>query len=53
MALCLINQKHYDRALQMLELVLKSDSKNEKALMRKCSALIYLVDYDKAQKCLN
>ena len=48
MALCLINQKHYDRALQMLDLVLKSDRKNEKALLRKCSAHIYLVDYDKA-----
>ena len=36
----------------MLEMVLKSDSKNEKALLRKCSAHIYLVEFDKANKII-
>ena len=52
MALCLINDKKPDRALQMLELVLKIDPTNEKALLRQCGAHIDLVDFDKATKVL-
>ena len=52
MALCLINDKKPNRALQMLELVLQIDPSNEKALLRQCGAHIDLVEFDKASKVL-
>lgn len=52
MALCLINQKKYARALQMLDQVDKIDKKNEKALLRKCQCQIELVNYEKANQIL-
>lgn len=36
MGQCLIQQKKYERAIDMLEQALKVDSKNEKALLRQC-----------------
>ena len=52
MALCLIRSKKYDRALSLLDQVIKIDPINEKAPMRKCMAYIELVDYERANKCL-
>ena len=52
MALCLIRSKKFDRALSMLDQVVKIDPKNEKAMMRKCMAYIEMVDYERANKCL-
>lgn len=52
MALCLIRSKKYERALSMLDQVVKIDPKNEKAHMRKCMAYIEMVDYERANRCL-
>ena len=52
LALCLIGQKKYDRAIQMLDQVLKIDQKQEKALIRKCTCYIELVEYDKAEQTI-
>ena len=52
MALCLISEKKFERSLQMLEMVLKIDKNNEKALLRACASYIELVQYDKAEKVL-
>jgi len=52
MALCLIRSKKFERALSMLDQVVKIDPKNEKAMMRKCMAYIEMVDYERANKCL-
>jgi tetratricopeptide (TPR) repeat protein len=37
LALCLMGQKKYERAIKMLDQVLKIDNKQEKALIRKCT----------------
>lgn len=46
LALCLMGQKKYERAIKMLDQVLKIDNKQEKALIRKCTCYIELVEYD-------
>ena len=52
MALCLMNNKHYDRALGMLEKVLELEKTNEKALIRKCNCLIEVADYGGSETVL-
>mmetsp|Transcript_5468 Transcript_5468/g.9256 ORF Transcript_5468/g.9256 Transcript_5468/m.9256 type:complete len:197 (-) Transcript_5468:455-1045(-) len=52
LALCLSNQHHFERAIQMLDQVLKVDPKNEKALLRKSNALVESCEFDRAERLL-
>ena len=52
LALCLINQKLFARAIQMTDKVLEIDRLNHKALHRKCLAAIELSDYSTAKTVL-
>lgn len=52
LALCLINQGKFSRAIQMTDKVLELDKINHKALHRKCQAAIELSDYATAKTVL-
>jgi len=53
MAQCLIRQKQYSRAIEMLDQVLQLDEKNAKATARKLNCLLELGHHDQAEKVLS
>mmetsp|Transcript_31588 Transcript_31588/g.48285 ORF Transcript_31588/g.48285 Transcript_31588/m.48285 type:complete len:165 (+) Transcript_31588:164-658(+) len=52
LAICLIQLKRYPQALQMTDQVLRIDPLNEKALMRRSTALVEFTEFDKAEKVI-